>query len=397
MIQISGYISDLVGKIVQSKTDSIVINMRVLKRLRFNESRKGYNMLRRSIDRLPGDIVGFGLTRMHSSQVPAEAIKTIEKIVSRLGLTIPQRFTLYDGGDKKDQTYIHFSDLLVQAYWVFQDILNVDTNLLNNRCAELVELKVNPRSRGYGFRISPLGVTKIPQWVRASVFPASDKRFIYFDVVNAEFANLLLFVEPTLEDIYRDGDLYDWVAGEIAIPNSISRTQVKQFCMAMICGGTYKAACAILNMNTVDANSLIDRFWSLLPKVKNHLDDIASFFILSGGNPYNWEIPVIGYEKYCASARTDNSSDDERKRSLVLAAHVRDSFLIHFAHYLQETVFRFFPRICYTWVDSCLIPSSKDINVECFRHPNFKFKIGLGWGEDWLSAQKKTLTFCTWQ
>lgn len=300
----------------------------------------------------------------------------------------------YEG--KKDSTVEKQKSEINKMYWFAKELCTVDNQFLSAKSA--VSICLTSTSRGNGIRISPVPITTMPLWVRDSCYPIKGfSDFFYFDVATAEFANLLIHVnKKKYKEIYFDSDLYDWISLEINPKFSYSRTQIKQVSMALVCGATYAAVMSILKISEEAAKIIISKFWNTIPDVHDYLENLFIKAKLSGSTSidlmYNYISEQLVSNKF-------NFNNIEVKRTF-WACFIRDSFMVRFGSLLKDLFNKTRRKLCFAWVDSCLIPIQdkrsysqilRDIGKYYAFPLKIKYQVGSTWGEAINNKKPKIL------
>jgi hypothetical protein len=364
----------------------------------FNRNKKCKRYARRLVE-----------TEIGYCQTPRKAIAKIEEWAENSGVSIPHRFVTYEPADETLLTpELSRNHILARTYWDFKDVCVVDDLIKTYKSFGVMRITLTPKLRlsqglsNSSLRVSPLQVTQLPVWIRHSVYPTDrNQKYLYFDVANAEFANLLTYVDPSFIDMYKYNDFYTLIQQQLQerLPEidirKQSRSLFKMFCMAMVCGGTTNAIQKILSLNYDDALRVYNTFWEMFPGVEAHLQSVWWYVQkdrkLVGESVSH--IPMARFEnKYYAKVYTDKDTE-------IYSTYVRESFSCLFATLLQQicsdNIAATHPqiRIVYTWVDSCLIPVPKGMTYkQAAQMINYNIngahlKINYGLGPSWGQAQ----------
>lgn len=359
-----------------------------LKTIRDKKVRNMYNELERKID-IP----------IAATTVPSKVVSQLDIWAKEIIGVNPEDIFIrssinYEG--KKIAISKSQKSEINKIYWFAKEIVAVDNQFLSTKLATSISL--TSINRGKGIRISPIPVTTMPLWVRDSCYPVKGfSDFFYFDVATAEFANLLIYInEKKYKEIYFDFDLYNWISSELGLSSLYSRTQIKQVSMALICGATYAAVMSILKISEEEAKVVISKFWDTIPDVHDYLEDLFIKVKLSGSTSINLMDNCISdqlvFNKF-------NFNSIETKR-VFLASFIRDSFIVRFGALLKSLFSKTERKLCFAWVDSCLIPIQdkhfylkilKDIKKHYSFPLKIKYQVGSTWGEAVNGKNIKTL------
>jgi hypothetical protein len=224
----------------------------------------------------------------------------------------------------------------------------------------------------------------MPMWVRNSCYPSKGfSSFFYFDVASAEFANLLMHIDKKkYKEIHFDSDLYDWISSELDL-TQYNRTQIKQVSMSLICGATYTAIMFILKIPEAEAKVVVSKFWNLLSDVYAYLEDMLIKIKLNGSIEF--------MDDFILNRLVDQFDYDNifTKRKF-WSSFIRDSFMVRFGYLMDKLFDKTNRKLCFAWVDSCLIPIQhknsytnilKDIERHCIFPLKIKYQVGKTWGE----------------
>ncbi len=308
--------------------------------------------------------------------------------VKKLGVEIPDRARIYNG-DNIELMRSPKTQRLFQLSYEANDLESM-INILKS-LSRATHIQYKPAAAGFGIRLSPIPVTKTPIWIRKAIVPNSLKKwFLYFDVRNAEFVNLLFNVDPNkyhkwiIED-----DVYTDVSNQLQM-SMFTRTQMKQFCMSLVSGATEKAVSMILQVSQDQALGYFNRFWNIFEDVLQHLEDVYTQFKLTSDSENFGDI-ILDKDYYTAPVLTAKNNTNYRMK--VFSAYVRDSFVLRFAKYVTSLVKRM-PSIevSYAWVDCLLISFPHELLTpsvlpQLFGYKDHPFKLACGWGRSWHGAQ----------
>ena len=336
-----------------------------------------------------------------ATSVPSNVIKQLETWAKETMHTHPTEIFIrsninYDG--KKDSTTEKQKSEVNKMYWFAKEIITVDNQFLSTKPLAS-SINLSSTNRGTGVRISPIPVTTMPLWVRDSCYPIKEfSNFFYFDVATAEFANLLIHVnKKKYKEIYFDGDLYDWISSKLnLISIQYSRTQIKQISMALICGATYAAVMSILKLSEAEAKVVVSKFWSAIPDVYDYLENLFIKVKLDNSTSIELMDDFISGQLVSGKFGFDNISIKRR----FWASFIRDSFMVRFGTLLKGLFNRTNRKICFAWVDSCLIPIQdkyshlhilKDIEEQCLFPLKIKHQVGCTWGKAVNDKKSKIL------
>jgi hypothetical protein len=272
----------------------------------------------------------------------------------------------------------------------------VDEKVLSIVSKSACSVVFKTKSRSSNIRYSPIPIKYCPMWVRKAFFPEPEKyMFVYFDVVTAEFAHLLMCVNfDKYYPLYESKDIYNYIQHELGI--NAPRDLVKQFSMAMICGGTYKVAQTLLRMTVDHAKDTVQSFWELFPDVQEHLEQVwmkvkltSHDLELSNGLALVW---VNNFKQ---------EEDFEVFRRKILSTYVRDSFVAYFARYIKglhqrisqlQYIDKRYQGFAYLWVDCALIPIPITISLNriqpVFNCDDQVLKLKITKGNAWGDAQE---------
>ncbi len=299
----------------------------------------------------------------------------------------------YEG--KADSTAERQKTDVNKIYWFAREISTVDSQFLSTKpLARSIRLDVT--NRGRGVRFSPIPVTTMPLWVRNSCRPVDGyNTFFYFDVVTAEFANLLLHVnKKKYKEIYFDYDFYEWIYDKIGRAVKYSRIQIKQISMALICGATYKVVMSILKVSEDRSKIIVSKFWDSISDVHDFLEDV----FLKTKLIDNTSVQLM--DDCVSDYVIEHFQYKDIVKRKICASYIRDSFAFRFSNLMRSLFNKTNRKLCFTWVDSCLIPISKasdhkQILKDLKKHYSFplkiKYKISASWGEASNSLENKTL------
>jgi len=335
-----------------------------------------------------------------STSVPSKVVNQLEIWAKETMNTSPSNIFIrsninYDG--KKDSTAEKQKSEINKMYWFAKEIVTVDNQFLSTKpLANSVNLAST--DRGTGIRISPIPVTTMPLWVRDSCYPIKEfSNFFYFDVATAEFANLLIHVnKKRYKEIYFDSDLYDWISSKLDLDIHYDRTQIKQISMALICGATYAAVMSILKLSEAEAKVAVSKFWGAIPDVYDYLENLFIKVKLNNSTSIELMDNFISDQLVSNNFDFDNISIKRR----FWASFIRDSFMVRFGTLLKRLFNKTNRKICFAWVDSCLIPIQgkyshlhilKDIEEQCTFPLKIKHQVGHTWGKTVNDKKPKTL------
>jgi len=335
-----------------------------------------------------------------ATTVPSHVVKQLDTWAKDVMCVSPREMFIrsninYEG--KKDSTIEKQKSEINKIYWYAKEIVNVDNQFLSTRPLA-ASISLTSTDRGRGIRISPFPVTTMPLWIRDSCYPIKGfNDFFYFDVATAEFANLLIHVnKKKYKEIYFDGDLYDWISSELSLSSLYSRTQIKQVSMALICGATYAAVMSILKISEEAAKVVVSKFWGTIPDVHDYLEDLFIKVKLSGSTSIDL---MDNYTSEHLVSNKFNFNNIEVKR-MFWASFIRDSFMTRFGSLLKNLFNKTNRKLCFAWVDSCLIPIQdkysctkilKDIKKYYAFPLKIKYQVGSTWGEAANGKRSKIL------
>ena len=334
-----------------------------------------------------------------ASSSPTKVVGDLEEYATENMHECPSKFFIraninYEG--KTNSTIERQKADVNKIYWFAREIKTVDEQFLSTKPLAR-SMRLDTTNRGQSIRFSPIPVTTMPLWVRNSCRPIDEHgTFFYFDVATAEFANLLLHVnKKKYKEIYFDYDLYDWIHSQIiSHPTKYSRIQIKQISMALICGATFKAVMSILKISEDKSKVIVSKFWNSIPDVYDFLEDIFLKTKLVG----NTSVQLM--DDCVSDYVIDQFQYNDIAKRKIYASFIRDSFAFRFSNLMKSLFDKTNRKLCFAWVDSCLIPILKSsehrqILKDLKKHYNFplkiKYKISTSWGEASNSLENKTL------